>query len=135
MYSWSMGQDLLPGRRVRNYSLVYGDGGYFSPNGGLMAVYSELHEGMSVRLGSNVLLKPHAVVDGRYQNHNMPQGTYVEAGGGVSMQFFFAGTRYETERVGFEFIFHYKRSWLQPGFALQEDRVQDGWTLTSLVLF
>ncbi len=135
MYSWSRGQDLTPGRRVRNYSLVYGDGGYFTPNGGMMALYSELHQGASFRLGSNVLLKPHAVVDGRYQNHQMPQGTYVEAGGGVSMQFFFAGTRYETERVGFEFIFHYKRSWLQPGYDLQEDRVLNGWTFTSLVLF
>ena len=135
MYSWSRGQDLMPGRRVRNYSLVYGDGGYFTPNGGMMALYSEIHQGASVRLLSNVLLKPHVVVDGRYQNHNTPQGTYVETGGGASVQFFFAGTRYETERVGFEFIFHYKRSWLQPGFDLQEDRVQNGWTVTSLVLF
>ena len=135
MYSWSTGQDLMPGRKVRNYSLVYGDGGYFTPNGGMMALYSELHQGASFRLGSNVLLKPHAVLDGRYQNHNMPQGTYVEAGGGVSMQFFFAGTRYETERVGFEFVFHYKRSWLQPGYNLQEDRGLNGWTATSLFLF
>jgi hypothetical protein len=65
----------------------------------------------------------------------MPEGTYVQAGGGVSLQFFFLGTRYETERVGFEFIFHYKRSWLQPGFDLQTDRVLNGWTVTSQVLF
>jgi bacteriophage N4 adsorption protein A len=135
MYSWSRGQDLMPGRRVRNYSLVYGDGGYFTPNGGMMALYSEIQQGAAVRFMSHALLKPHVVVDGRYQNHNMPQGTYVEAGGGLSLQLFLSGARYETERVGFEFIFHYKRSWLQPGFDLQEDRVQNGWTVTSLVLF
>ena len=135
MYSWSRGQDLMPGRRVRNYSLVYSDSGYFTPNGGMMALYTEIHQGASVRFRSNVLLKPHVVVDGRYQNHNMPEGTYVQAGGGVSLQFFFLGTRYETERVGFEFIFHYKRSWLQPGFDLQTDRVLNGWTVTSQVLF
>jgi adsorption protein A len=135
MYSWSRGQDLMPGRRVRDYSLVYGDAGYFTPNGGMMALYSEIQQGASMRFLSNILLKPHVVVDGRYQNHNMPQGTYVEAGGGMSVQFFFAGTQYETQRVSFEFIFHYKRSWLQPGSGLQADGGLNGWTITSLVLF
>jgi adsorption protein A len=125
----------MPGRRVRDYSLVYGDAGYFTPNGGMMALYSEIQQGASMRFLSNILLKPHVVVDGRYQNHNMPQGTYVEAGGGMSVQFFFAGTQYETQRVSFEFIFHYKRSWLQPGSGLQADGGLNGWTITSLVLF
>ncbi len=135
MYSWARGRDLMPGSRVRNYSLFFGDAGYFTPEGGTMAFYSEIHQGVAFRVGSGALLKPHVIVDGRYQNRDVPRGSYVEAGGGVSFQLFFSETKYEIHRVGLEFLFHYKRAWLQPNPELQGDRIFDGWTITSLIIF
>jgi tetratricopeptide (TPR) repeat protein len=135
MYSWTRGRDLAPGRRIRNYSLLFGDAGYLTPNGGTTAFYSEIHQGAAFRAGSGALLKPHFVVDGRYQNRDVPRGSYVEAGGGLSLHLLFSETRYEVHRVGLEFLLHYKRAWLQPNPELQGDRIFNGWTITSLILF
>lgn len=135
MFSWTCGRDLIPGNPIRNYSLFYADAGYFTPNGGTTAVYSEIHQGIAFRIRSNMLLKPHAVIDGRYQDQDMSRGTYVEAGGGLSLQLFLTDTQYENHRIGMEFLGHYKRSWLQPNLQPQEDRITDGWTFTSILLF
>ena len=135
MFSWTRGRDLTPGGFIRNYSLVYADAGYFTPNDGMAAVYSEFHQGVAFRIRPNALLKPHIVVDGRYQSRDTYLGTYVEAGGGLSLQFDLFESQYETHRVGLEFLGQYKRSWLQPNPQSQEDRISDGWTFTSILLF
>jgi hypothetical protein len=135
LYSWSRGRDVVPGAGFSNYSLIFGDAGYLTSRGGTTAAYAELHQGAAFSMRRSVLIKPHLVADGRFQNRDSGVGKYLEAGGGVALQFFFAEQRYETHRVGFELLIHFKRSWLQRGIDSTGKRVHDGWSATSLVHF
>jgi tetratricopeptide (TPR) repeat protein len=105
-YSWEWPRS-APGDRVRNYTTIYGDGGYFIDKS-IWALYGEARQGVTWALGDRLELSPHVVGDFRYQTRSGPSDSFVEGGPGVSARYLFNETRYAAFRSSVELRVQYK---------------------------
>jgi len=108
LYGWTDGFDLNFGQHYWNYTTVFGDVGYFVQSPDILSFYGEARQGLSYNLGNRLVLTPHAVIDGRIQTKDKSNVSYLEAGGGLSLKYFFNQTRYQAPRSYVELLFQYK---------------------------
>lgn len=125
-YGWSSGTSWVPNKDYWNYSLVYGDFGYFTKQPGTLAFYGELRQGISFKLGNGFILTPHLIIDGRYQSTNPSDRSYFEGGGGISLKYLFNETRYETYRSRAELFVQYRAGIINAA---------NGWVITGVIGF
>jgi hypothetical protein len=92
-----------------NQTLLYADLGYFFPNAGITALYSELRQGRSFNIDNRYTVTPHLLVAGRAQRPDPQDLSYLEAGAGVSLKIRFNENRYVAERSSMEFLAQYRK--------------------------
>ena len=107
LYQWSDGYDLRLDRQHWNYTSLFTDIGYFIKSPGAVSFYGEFRQGYSYNLW-NLVLTPHAVIDGRIQSHDDNDLSYMAAGVGLSFKYFFNQTRYTVPQSYVELLFQYK---------------------------
>lgn len=107
-YGWNDGDEMKPGQSSWNYSTVYTDLGYFTNDPGIVAFYGEMRQGYSFNFYDSLLVTPHLVLDGRTQNHDVSDISYLEGGGGFSFRYFFNESRYTSARSSIELLTQYK---------------------------
>lgn len=107
-YGWDDGFDLEPRRGNWNYSLLYGDLGGFLESPATLAFYGEARQGRSFRLGDQWAISPHLVLDGRVQDRDLSDYSYLEGGVGFSLKYFFNESSYEAFRSSIEVTTQYK---------------------------
>ncbi|WP_165872555.1 tetratricopeptide repeat protein [Nitrosomonas sp. Nm84] len=107
MYGWTNGFDINYGKKYWNYTTLFGDLGYFVQSPALLSFFGEARQGISYHLWKNIVLTPHAVIDGRVQTKD-GNLSYLEAGGGLSLKYYFNQTMYSAPKSHIEFLFHYK---------------------------
>lgn len=107
LYQWSDGYDLRLDRQHWNYTSLFTDIGYFIKSPGAVSFYGEFRQGYSYNLW-NLVLTPHAVIDGRIQSHDDNDLSYMAAGVGLSFKYFFNQTRYTVPQSYIELLFQYK---------------------------
>jgi len=125
MYGWQDGYDVKPLRDSWNYTLFYGDAGYFF-NGDVFAFYGEARQGWTFNFGDRVLLTPHVIVDGRAQTPNGDTTNYAEVGAGVSLRYLFRESFYRGTAGSFETLVYWKK-----GF----ENSPGGFAVTAVLLF
>lgn len=108
MYGWTNGFDINPGKQYWNYTTLFGDLGYFVKSPAVLSFFGEARQGISYNLSKNIVLTPHAVIDGRIQTNDVSNLSYLEAGGGLSLKFYFNQTIHSAPKSYIEFLFHYK---------------------------
>ncbi|HBA88879.1 MAG TPA: hypothetical protein DCZ75_13125 [Geobacter sp.] len=107
LYSRGSGFEPLPWERSQDYYLVYAELDGYLPSD-TAAAYAEVRKGRAYTLGSQYLLAPHLLLDGRWQTPSEVGGNYVEGGGGVSLKYFFNSGRYHNFRSSTDFSLTYK---------------------------
>jgi len=107
LYSRGSGAAPVYGINRQNYTLLYGDVDYYVRSA-TTAAYLEARKGVSYRLGSAYMLIPHLIFDGQWKTPFAVGGNFIEGGAGVSVKFFFNGTRYIEYRNIFDISMHYK---------------------------
>ncbi len=107
LYRWTDGTDLQIGRDHWNYTSLFTDLGYFVKSPGVLSFFGEFRQGYSYNLW-DLVLTPHAVIDGRIQTHDDEDLSYLEAGVGLSFKYFFNQTRYRAPQSYIELLFQYK---------------------------
>jgi tetratricopeptide (TPR) repeat protein len=107
LYQWSDGYDLRLDRQHWNYTSLFTDLGYFIKSPGAVSFYGEFRQGYSYNLW-DLVLTPHAVIDGRIQSHDDNDLSYMAAGVGMSFKYFFNQTRYTMPQSYIELLFQYK---------------------------
>ncbi|MEF3073774.1 hypothetical protein V2P20_01925 [Methylobacter sp. Wu1] len=119
-YGWNDGDEMKPGQSSWNYSTVYADLGYFINDPGIVAFYGEMRQGYSFNFYDAFLVTPHLVLDGRTQDHDESNISYLEGGGGFSFRYFFNESRYTSARSSIELLAQYKAglSNIDGGFIL-----------------
>ncbi|MGJ0427855.1 tetratricopeptide repeat protein [Methylobacter sp.] len=119
-YGWNDGDEMKPGQLSWNYSTVYADLGYFINDPGIVAFYGEMRQGYSFNFYDTFLVTPHLVLDGRTQDHDESNISYLEGGGGFSFRYFFNESRYTSARSSIELLAQYKAglSNIDGGFIL-----------------
>jgi bacteriophage N4 adsorption protein A len=108
MYGWTNGFDINYGKKYWNYTTLFGDLGYFVKSPDILSFYGEARQGISYNLRNSIVLTPHAVIDGRTQTNNKRNVNYLEAGGGLSLKYYFNQTRYSAPKSYIEFLMQYK---------------------------
>jgi tetratricopeptide (TPR) repeat protein len=108
MYGWTNGFDINFGKKYWNYTTLFGDLGYFIESPDILSFFGEARQGISYNLWNNIVLTPHAVIDGRIQTKDQSNLSYLEAGGGLSLKYYFNQTRYSAPKSYIEFLFQYK---------------------------
>ena len=126
LYGWGYDTDLRPDRLYWNYTLVYGDLGYFIEAPSTWAYYGEVRQGLTFNIGNSLLISPHLVIDGRVQSPDPGQISYFEGGGGVSFKYLFNETSYEAYRSSIEVLLQYKAGIVNS---------QSGWVITGILWF
>lgn len=106
-YSWTDGYELKPNKLSWNLTTVYADAGYFTRSG-ITSLYAEARQGRTFNIDNALLVTPHLVVTGRRQRPDPFNGSYLEAGAGVSLKYLFNATRYETSRSSVDVQIQYK---------------------------
>lgn len=107
LYSRGSGFEPLPWERSQDYYLVYAELDGYLPSD-TAAAYAELRKGRAYTLGSQYLLAPHLLLDGRWQTPSEAGGNYVEGGAGVSLKYFFNSGRYHNFRGSADLSLTYK---------------------------
>ena len=125
-YGWEQGARLKTGEALWNYSLLYGDIGYFVEHPNNFAFYGEVRQGLGLKIWDAVMLAPHLVIDGRYQTLDSKDNSYFEGGPGVSLKYFFNETRYEIHRTSLELLIQYKVGLIESA---------SGWVITGIFRF
>lgn len=108
MYGWTNGFDINYGKKYWNYTTLFGDLGYFVKSPDILSFYGEARQGISYNLRNSIVLTPHAVIDGRVQTNDKSNVNYLEAGGGLSLKYYFNQTRYSAPKSYIEFLMQYK---------------------------
>ncbi|SFM12643.1 Tetratricopeptide repeat-containing protein [Nitrosomonas communis] len=108
MYGWTNGFDINFGKQYWNYTTLFADLGYFVESPSILSFFGEARQGISYNLWNNIVLTPHAVIDGRIQTKDQSNVSYLEAGGGLSLKYYFNQTRYSAPKSYIEFLFQYK---------------------------
>jgi hypothetical protein len=121
LYSWDYGYDLRPGEPRWNYTFLFGDLAYFVKNP-RTTYYLEARQGITFNVRDTLLVTPHLILDGRYQDPHRIGSSYFEGGIGLSLKYLFNETRYEAHRSSFELLMHYKKgSFLTRGLSVGGD--------------
>lgn len=130
----SRGMAPLPGEGVGHYSTVYGDAAAFSGPGPDAALFAEVRQGVSVPLGRGLRLAPHVAGYGRWEEGEVPGGSYLEAGPGVSLRAELGSPRYRPHVAVFELLVQYRWTELEdPGPGA--DGSSDGPVVTGVLRF
>ena len=129
LYSRGTGFEPLTRQRSQDYYLLYGEIDAYVPSD-TVAAYGEVRKGRAFTLSSNYLLTPHLVLDSRRQSSSNLGGEYLEGGAGVSLKYFFNGSRYLNYRDHIDFSVTYKHGTLFERGAADYDSV-----LVSLGVF
>lgn len=108
MYGWTNGFDINFGKKYWNYTTLFGDLGYFIQSPAVLSFFGEARQGISYNFGKNIVLTPHAVIDGRIQTKDESNLSYLEAGGGLSFKYYFNQTMHSAPKSYIELLFHYK---------------------------
>jgi len=108
MYGWTNGFDINFGKKYWNYTTLFGDLGYFVQSPAILSFFGEARQGISYKLWNDLVLTPHAVIDGRIQTKDQGNLSYLEAGGGLSLKYYFNQTMHSAPKSYIEFLFHYK---------------------------
>jgi Bacteriophage N adsorption protein A C-term len=125
-YGWEDGGDVELGDSNYNYTYVYSDLGYFAEETTNLIFYGEARQGRTFNIEDQFLVSPHLVIDGRTQQRDTSASSYVEAGAGVSLNFLFNETQYESYRSSLEGLIQYK-------FSI--DNAENGIVLTGILRF
>ena len=107
-YGWQPVYDIMYNQRSWNYSLIYGDLGYFVRDGGTVAFYGELRQGISYNIKNRFVVTPHLVLDGRVQSPDPGDISYLQGGVGISFSYLFNESRYQAPRSSLELTLQYK---------------------------
>ena len=107
LYQWADGSEFQKGREHWNYTSLFTDLGYFVKSPGVLSFFGEFRQGYNYNLW-DLVLTPHAVIDGRIQTHDDEDLSYLEAGVGLSFKYFFNQTRYRVPQSYVELLFQYK---------------------------
>lgn len=134
LYSWNYGFDLRPGKPFWNYTLLYGDLGYFVEDN-LWAFFGAGRQGITFNKSDTYLITPHLVVEGRVQEPSVPTGSYIEGGLGLSLKMLFNKSPYTLYNSSFEFIAQYKAGRFIRDTDTLEDKTFDGFVFTGILQF
>lgn len=126
-YAWTTGYELKLNQSSWNQTLFYSDLGYFFPNAGVTALYSELRQGRSFNYRNRLTVTPHLLLAGRGQRPDPQHVSYLEGGAGVALKILFNENRYAAERSSLEFLAQYRK-------GLNHQHV-GGWTFTVAASF
>jgi adsorption protein A len=126
-YAWTQGYDIRPNESSWNQTLFYGDLGYFFPNSGITALYSEIRQGRTFNYANLFTVTPHVMAAGRAQRPDPDKSSYAEVGAGVAVKYRFNENRYEAERSSAELVVQYRHNLSQ--------RRNSGWVATAAVSF
>ena len=135
-YSWDYGFN-RPSLSAHwwDYTTLYADVGYFLQRPERWVGYLEGRQGVSVNVGDRLVLTPHLVVDGRYENPTTFISSYVEGGLGLSLKYLFGGNDYELHRSSLELLLHYKwGSFIESDLGLAPGSFR-GWVVTPVLSF
>ncbi len=114
-YGWQPVYDIKYNQRFWNYSLAYGDLGYFIRDEGTVAFYGELRQGISFNFNNSFVVTPHLALDGRVQSPDPGDISYLQGGIGVSFSYFFNQSKYQAPRSSLELTFQYKEELINFG--------------------
>ncbi len=123
-YSWYKTFDADKSTPNHYYLSIYGDLTFFSGRNRGRSFSWEAGIGKKIRVGSNLFVSPHLVANGSYQEPDRYNGSYTEAGAGVSMQALFGGSQYQADTSSAELRLQYKNN-IENDYA--------GWTVTGVL--
>ena len=123
-YSWYKAFEADKATLNHYYLSIYGDLTFFSGKAHDRSFSWEAGFGKKIRLGSNLFVSPHLIANGSSQEPNLYNGSYTEAGIGLSMQALFGGSQYQANTSSAELRFQYKKN-------VENDR--SGWTVTGVL--
>lgn len=126
-YAWTQGYDIRPNESSWNQTLFYGDLGYFFPNSGITALYSEVRQGRTFNYANQFTVTPHVMAAGRVQRPDPDKSSYAEVGAGIAVKYRFNENRYEAERSSAEVVLQYRHS--------LSERRNSGWVATAAISF
>lgn len=130
----SRGVAPLPGAEVGHYSTLYGDAAWFSGAGPDAALFGEVRQGVSVPLGRGLRLAPHVAGYARWEEGDVPGGTYLEGGPGLAVRVELGSPRYRARVAAFELLVQYRWTDLaDPGPGGGSS--QDGPVVTGVLRF
>ena len=109
-YSWNKTFKESEDSLNHYYLSAYGDLTFFSGKTLDRSFSWEANLGKKIQLDSNLFVSPHIVVNGVHQELNMDNGSYTEAGAGISMQHFFGGNQYHADTSSAELRLQYKNN-------------------------
>ncbi len=135
LYSWGRGYALRPGQRRWSYTLLYLDAGYLLEAPSYRALFGELRQGLTFNLGDRLLLTPHLLVGGRYQDPGGATSSYLESGGGLSLKLFFASGRDRGAGHSLELLAQYRAGRFVDRDAAVADDDFDGFLTTAILQF
>ncbi len=108
-YSWDKKLAVSDTKNSDYYYLsVYADLGFFSDSSPGRIFYWETQLGKKFQFGPGIVLSPHLIANGQYQDSDMKNDSYTEAGLGIAMQYPFGRNRYQTNNSAAELRIQYK---------------------------
>ncbi|HSU30277.1 MAG TPA: tetratricopeptide repeat protein [Bryobacteraceae bacterium] len=105
MSSWSAGYDLKPDQKGWNYSLLFIDTALLLQAPRTAAEFAQFRQGITFRAGQSLLITPHLLAAARHQSPIAAAGTYLEAGGGLSLRFLLRDSYDLPRKSSFELLF------------------------------
>ncbi len=108
------------------YLSLYGDFGIFRRSSTEQIFSWEAGFGKEIQLGSGLSVSPHLVANGQYQNPDINNGSYAEAGLGISMKYLFGGSQYQADTSSAELRIQYKG---------EIENYASGWMITGVLQY
>ncbi len=106
------------------YLSLYGDLGVFRRSSVGRIFSWEAGLGKKIQLGSGLSVSPHFVANGQYQDPDINNGSYTEAGSGLSMKYLFGGSQYQAKTSSAELRVQYKA---------KIENYASGWMITGVL--
>jgi tetratricopeptide (TPR) repeat protein len=133
LYSWNPGYEMKVNRRRWNYSVLFSDTSFVPVASHYFAEYAEARKGLAFNVHNTLTFTPFVVADGRWQSIPSLSQAYAEAGGGVSIRYFFRQNKYEWRRSTWELVLQCKRGTISGG--LSNGITYGGCSATSILHF